>query len=141
MSILPPGEIDHVAIAVHDLDDASAVYVDLLGARVGLREKVPAQGVEVMFLHFPGKTKIELIAPIDDTGAVARFLEKNGPGMHHVCLLVENIEEVLAGLVDADVPLVDQKPRIGAGNARIAFLHPRALGGVLLELKEVQRGS
>ena len=137
MSTLPAGEIDHVAIAVFDLDEACARYVQLLGARVSLREKVVAQGVEVVFLHLPGETKIELISPLDDAGAVARFLEKKGEGLHHVCMRVVNIEEALEKVVDAEIPHIDSQPRIGAGGARIAFLHPRALGGVLLELKEV----
>jgi methylmalonyl-CoA/ethylmalonyl-CoA epimerase len=137
MSTLPAGEIDHVAIAVLDLDEACARYVELLGARVGLREQVVAQGVEVAFLHLPGETKIELISPLDDSGAVARFLEKKGEGLHHVCMRVANIEEALESVIDAEIPHIDSQPRIGAGGARIAFLHPRALGGVLLELKEV----
>ncbi len=137
MSTLPAGEIDHVAIAVHDLDEACARYVELLGARVGLREQVVAQGVEVAFLHLAGETKIELISPLDDTSAVARFLVKKGEGLHHVCVRVANIEEALESVIDAEIPHIDSQPRIGAGGSRIAFLHPRALGGVLLELKEV----
>jgi methylmalonyl-CoA/ethylmalonyl-CoA epimerase len=137
MSTLPAGEIDHVAIAVQNLDEACARYVQLMGARVGLREQVVAQGVEVAFLHLPGETKIELVSPLDDSGAVARFLEKKGEGLHHVCMRVANIEEALESVIDAEIPHIDSQPRIGAGGARIAFLHPRALGGVLLELKEV----
>ena len=137
MSVLPAGDIDHVAIAVRDLDEACARYVELLGARVGLREKVATQGVEVAFLHLPGETKIELVAPLDNESAVARFLDKKGEGMHHVCVRVTNIEEALGSVIDAQVPLIDTQPRVGAGGARIAFLHPSALGGVLLELKEV----
>ena len=87
MSTLPAGEIDHVAIAVLDLDEACARYVQLLGARVGLREQVTAQGVEVAFLHLPGETKIELISPLDDTGAVARFLDKKGEGLHEIMVI------------------------------------------------------
>ena len=141
MSTLPAGEIDHVAIAVHDLDEACARYVGLLGARVGLRERVVAQGVEVVFLHLPGETKIELIAPLEAAGAVARFLERRGEGLHHVCVRVVNIEEALESVIDAEIPHIDAQPRIGAGGARIAFLHPRALGGVLLEIKEVGSSS
>jgi methylmalonyl-CoA/ethylmalonyl-CoA epimerase len=137
MSVLPPGQIDHVAIAVSDLDDACARYVELLGARIGLREKIASQGVEVVFLHLPGETKIELVAPLDESGAVARFLQKNGEGMHHVCVRVEDIEQALTQVIEAGVSHIDSEPRIGAGGARIAFLHPRALGGVLLEIKEV----
>lgn len=137
MSTLPAGEIDHVAIAVDDLDEACARYAQLLGARVGLREQVVAQGVEVAFLHLPGETKIELICPLDDSGAVARFLERKGEGLHHVCMRVADIEEALESVIDAEIPHIDSQPRIGAGGARIAFLHPRALGGVLLEIKEV----
>jgi methylmalonyl-CoA/ethylmalonyl-CoA epimerase len=136
VSTIPPGPIDHVGIAVRDLERACATYRDLLGGEVMAREVVEAQGVEVAFLSMPGDTRIELIAPIGDEGAVARFLEYRGEGMHHICVVVEDIDAALADLVGADVPLVHETAQPGAEGSRIAFLHPKALGGVLLELKE-----
>lgn len=136
MSVLPPGPIDHIGIAVRDLDVACATYQELLGARLSGRERVPGQDVELAFLCLPGDARIELISPLSDDSAVAKFLDKRGEGMHHVCVLVEDIEAALARLVEQGVPLVDTTPRDGAEGSRIAFLHPAALGGVLLELKQ-----
>lgn len=136
MSVLPPGRIDHIGIAVRDLDAACATYQELLGAQLSGRERVPGQGVEVAFLCLPGDACIELISPLSDDSAVAKFLDTRGEGMHHVCLLVEDIEAALARLAEQGVPLVDAVPRDGAEGSQIAFLHPKALGGVLLELKQ-----
>ena len=136
MSVLPPGPIDHIGIAVRDLDAACATYQELLGAELSRREKVPGQGVEVAFLCLPGDARIELISPLSDDSAVAKFLDQRGEGMHHVCLLVEDIEAALERLAQQGVPLVDTVPRDGAEGSQIAFLHPKALGGVLLELKQ-----
>lgn len=136
MSFIAPGPIDHVGIAVHDIDDAAARYQDLLGARVVHREAVPGQRVEVAFLEMPGATRLELIAPLDDDSPVAKFLAKRGAGMHHICVLVDDIEAALERLAEHEVALVDRVARSGAEGARIAFLHPAALGGVLLELKQ-----
>ena len=136
MSLIPAGVIDHVGIAVHDLDAAAARYQRLLGAQLIGREALAAQGVEVAFLELPGSARVELIAPRDEGGSVARFLERRGEGLHHICMLVDDIEAVLAELRASGVHLVDEEPRAGAEGTRIAFLHPEALGGVLLELKE-----
>ena len=141
MSTLPPGPVDHVGIAVRDLDRACDQYRALLGAEVAGREVVAGQGVEVAFLKLPGETRLELITPIDESSGVARFLEKRGEGMHHICVLVEDLDAALEALAGEEVPLVDTTPRIGAEGSRIAFLHPAALGGVLLELKEKPKGS
>lgn len=136
MSFIAPGPIDHVGIAVHDIDAAAARYRELLGARVVHREAVPGQGVEVAFLEMPGAARLELIAPLDDDSPVARFLAGRGEGMHHICVLVDDIDAALTRLGEEEVPVVDTTPRTGAEGARIAFLHPAALGGVLLELKQ-----
>jgi methylmalonyl-CoA/ethylmalonyl-CoA epimerase len=136
MSSIAPGPVDHVGIAVYDIDASAARYRELLGARVIHREVVPGQRVEVAFLEMPGATRLELIAPLGDDSPVARFLAKRGEGMHHICVLVDDIEATLARLGEEEVPLVDATPRAGAEGARIAFLHPAALGGVLLELKQ-----
>lgn len=136
MSVLPPGEIDHIGIAVRDIDAACARYVELSGARAGHREVLVEQGVEVLFLHLPGETRLELISPLGAEGGVARFLERRGEGLHHICMRVTDLDAALRALGEHDVPRIDEVPRSGAAGARIAFLHPEALGGVLLELKE-----
>lgn len=138
MSLIPPGPVDHVGIAVRDLDSACAAYAELLGAEVSHREEVSSQGVEVAFLTLAGETRLELIAPLGAGSPVARFLDKRGEGMHHICVRVDDIDATLARLDGEDVPLVDAVARAGAEGARIAFVHPRALGGVLLELKQAK---
>ena len=130
------GRLDHVGIAVPDLEEACRLYVDVLGGTAQSRETVVEQGVEVAFVAVPGSARIELIAPLDDSSPVARFLARRGPGMHHVCFRVPDLDEALDEAVRAGVELIDRRPRRGAGGHRIAFLHPRALGGVLVELKE-----
>jgi len=134
--LLEVGPVDHVGIAVRDLDSAVARYRRLLGAETGHRETVPGQGVEVAFLRLPGETRLELVAPLSGDGPVARFLERRGEGLHHVCVRVGDLDAALERLAGAGEALVDHRAREGAGGARIAFVHPRALGGVLLELKE-----
>ena len=136
MSVIPSGPIDHVGIAVRDIDEACARYQRLLGAEPAGRPVVAAQGVAVAFLRLPGEARLELIAPLDETSPVHRFLERRGEGLHHVCILVDDIDTVLERLVAAEVPLVDACARPGAEGSRIAFLRPEALGGVLLELKQ-----
>jgi methylmalonyl-CoA/ethylmalonyl-CoA epimerase len=140
MSAIDAGVIDHIAIAVRDLDAACALYQQLLGAELSHREEVPGQGIEVAFLRLPGETRLELVTPLDDHGPLARFLDKRGEGMHHICVRVDDIVATLSRLGEEEVPLVDTRPRRGAEGTRIAFLHPKALGGVLLELKEEPRG-
>ena len=136
MSLIPAGVIDHIGIAVHDIDQSYEQYRELLGAELSGRDVVESQGVEVAFLQLPGATRLELVAPVDDDSAVARFLAGRGPGLHHICVLVEDIEAALAELRDAEVELIDERPRSGSLGSKIAFVHPKVLGGVLLELKE-----
>ncbi|MEE3150943.1 MAG: methylmalonyl-CoA epimerase [Acidobacteriota bacterium] len=136
MSLIPPGTIDHIGIAVRDLDLARTTYESVLGAELSVCEIVEEQGVKVAFMTLPGATRVELIAPTDGDGAVARFLDTHGEGMHHICITVEDIKETLAVLEEAEVPLVDKSPRRGAEGSQIAFVHPAKLGGVLLELKQ-----
>lgn len=125
--------IDHLGIAVPDLAQAVEAYRKL-GFAVGQTHEVPTEKVRVAFLPI-GESRLELIEPTDPSSTIARFLEKRA-GLHHVCLLVEDIEQALAGLKAAGVPLIDEAPRPGAGGSRVAFLHPKAAGGVLLELKQ-----
>ena len=136
MSLLSAGPIDHIGIAVRDLETACSRYAKLLGATVGEPEVVEDQSVELVFLELPGTTRIELMAPLRDDGPVSRFLERRGEGLHHICVLVDDLERTLCHLEESQVPIIDREPRIGAGGARIAFVRPEALGGVLLELKQ-----
>lgn len=127
-------KIDHVAIAVENIDHALAKYQQALGLSVREREVVASQKTEAALLPV-GETSIELIEPKGNEG-LARFLEKKGPGLHHIAVEVEGIESALAFLKAAGVPLVDETPRIGARGHKVAFLHPKATGGVLVELVE-----
>lgn len=126
-------KIDHLGIAVPDLAEAVKAY-EALGFRVQATEEVPTEKVRVAFLPV-GESRLELLEPTDAGSVIARFLEKRS-GLHHVCVLVEDIDAALAELRARGVALIDEKPRPGAGGSRVAFVHPKAAGGVLLELKE-----
>src|SRR5262249_23619012 len=127
-------KIDHVAVAVADVDEALARYEKVLGLAARERELVASQKTEAALLPI-GETSIELISPKGNEG-LARFLEKRGPGLHHIAIEVEGIEDALAALKALGVPLVDEAPRPGARGHKVAFLHPRATGGLLIELVE-----
>ena len=129
-------KVDHLGIAVRDLDEALRAY-RALGFEVESVHDVPTEKVRAAFLPV-GESRLELLEPTDPGSAIARFLEKRS-GLHHVCLLVEDIEQALSDLKAAGVELIDERPRAGAGGSRVAFLHPRAGAGVLLELKEAPR--
>jgi methylmalonyl-CoA/ethylmalonyl-CoA epimerase len=131
--------IDHVAIAVADRDGAVNSLTTLFGLAVGAREHVAGQATDVAFLHAEGAdqvadTAIELCAPAGSDSALARFLARRGPGLHHVCFEVEDLPGALATLKAAGVRLIDETPRPGARGHQVAFLHPAATGGVLFEL-------
>lgn len=127
--------IDHTGIAVASLDHALPFYRDVLGLPLVHRETLASQGVEAALLDL-GDAHVELIAPLGPGSGVARFLERRGPGLHHVAYRVDNIEAALASLSAAGVRLVDERPRIGIRGSRVAFLHPLATGGVLTEIVE-----
>ena len=129
-------KIDHLGIAVPRLDEAVAAY-QALGFAVESTHVVPTEKVKAAFLPV-GESRLELLEPTDPTSVIARFLEKRS-GLHHVCVLVEDIEAALADLKSRGVTLIDEVPRPGAGGCRVAFVHPRAAAGVLLELKEAER--
>lgn len=127
-------KIDHVAIAVSDIDAVLGKYKDLLGVDATVREVVASQKTEAALLPI-GETSIELISPKGNEG-LAKFLEKKGPGLHHIAVEVEGIEGALVFLKSIGVPLIDETPRIGARGHKVAFVHPKATGGVLVELVE-----
>ncbi|HXH08004.1 MAG TPA: methylmalonyl-CoA epimerase [Vicinamibacterales bacterium] len=127
--------LDHVAVAVRDIAEALAFYRDALGLEPGAVEEVPSQGVRAHFIDLGG-TWLELLEPLGADSPVARFLERRGPGLHHVTLRVDDIHGALARLRARGVRLVDEVPRRGARGALVAFVHPSSAHGVLVELKQ-----
>lgn len=125
--------LDHVGIAVDSLDEAVSLYRQISGGDHSPRERVPSQGVELVFVG-SGDGRLELLQPIDDHSPVARFLERHGPGIHHLAYRVPNVEAALSRLVAEGLEPIDREPRAGAAGHRVAFLHPRSTGGVLIEL-------
>jgi methylmalonyl-CoA/ethylmalonyl-CoA epimerase len=129
------GRIDHVGVAVEDLDDAVRLYSERLGMPVQHRETVEEQGVEAVLVGV-GESHVELLRPLGADTAVGRFLERNGPGVHHVAYGTDDIESALESARAAGLSLIDEHPRRGIRNSRVAFVHPRSTGGVLTELVE-----
>ncbi|MGE0455470.1 MAG: methylmalonyl-CoA epimerase [Vicinamibacteria bacterium] len=129
-------KIDHLGIAVKGLDEAVAAW-KALGFEVEGVHEVPSEKVRTAFLPI-GESHLELLEPTDDSSVIAKFLEKRS-GLHHVCFLVDDLDAALAELKASGVRLIDQAPRAGAGGCRVAFVHPKAAGGVLVELKERAR--
>lgn len=128
-------KIDHLGIAVNSIDTGKSFWTDVLGLEFEGAETVEEQKVTTAF--FPvGESEVELLESTAPDGPVAKFIEKKGQGFQHVAFRVANIEEALEELKAKDIQLIDQKPRIGAGGAKIAFLHPKATGGILVELCE-----
>ena len=127
--------IDHVGIAVADLEAAIALHEGTYMMRLVHRETVPEQGVEAVLLDV-GENHVELLRPLGDDTPVGRFLARRGPGLHHVAFQVDDIEAALARLRDRGVRLIDERPRVGLRGSRVAFLHPSASGAVLTELVE-----
>ncbi len=126
-------KVDHIAIAVRDLEQALKPYQEALGLTLSDVEEVTDQQVRIAFLPV-GDTDIELLEPTAADSGVARFLEKRGEGLHHICLEVDDLEATLATLKAQGVRLIDEKPRDGGRGKRIAFVHPRSMQGVLVEL-------
>jgi methylmalonyl-CoA/ethylmalonyl-CoA epimerase len=128
-------KIDHIGIAVKDLDQALKFYEEVLGLKATGTEVVEEQKVKVAFLP-TGDSEVELLESTSPDGPIAKFIERNGEGIQHIAFRVDNIEQKLAELKEKGVRLIDEKPRYGAGGARIAFLHPKSTFGVLIELSE-----
>lgn len=127
-------KIDHIGIAVRDIEQALQVYQVALGLPVKDVVDVPDQQVRVAFLTL-GESNIELVQPTTDDSGTAKFIEKRGEGIHHICVQVDDIEAALAQLKANGVPLIDEEPRVGA-HGRVAFVHPKGTHGVLMELVE-----
>ncbi|MCH8013506.1 MAG: methylmalonyl-CoA epimerase [Candidatus Dadabacteria bacterium] len=132
----------HVAIAVKNISEVEEVYKTALGLRVEHREVVEDQGVKTsMLVPEDGGTAIELLEPMDENSPISKFLDKRGEGIHHICFKVDDIEAVLERLKKQGVRLIDETPRPGAYNSRVAFIHPKAMNGVLVELAEVNKAD
>jgi methylmalonyl-CoA/ethylmalonyl-CoA epimerase len=131
--------IDHIGVAVEDIDAALPYYLDVLKVPLVHRETVTDQGVEAALLDV-GDGHVELIAPLGPETGVAKYLAKRGPGLHHVAYRVEDIDSVLGSLAASGVRLIDERPRIGIRGSRVAFLHPASSGGVLTEIVEPAAG-
>jgi methylmalonyl-CoA/ethylmalonyl-CoA epimerase len=129
------GRIDHIGVAVDDLDEAVALYSERFGMPVQHRETVEEQGVEAVLVGI-GESHVELLRPLGPDTAVGRFLERNGPGLHHVAYSTDDIESALDAVRSAGLALIDERPRTGIRGSRVAFLHPKSTGGVLTELVE-----
>lgn len=127
--------IDHIGIAVNSLAEAIPTYAALLGMNASGEEEVPSERVRVAFFG-EGEGRIELLEATEPDSPVARFLERRGPGVHHLCLAVPDLEEALEEAEEAGVEILEPRIRGGAGGHRVAFLHPRTTSGVLIELSE-----
>ena len=127
-----PCKIDHLGLAVRSIEEAGRFYRDVLGLAEQGSEEIPDQKVRVVFFEV-GEVRIELLEPTTDDSPIARFLEKKGPGLHHIAYRVEDLPATLAALKSAGVRLIDEKPRDGAHGMKIAFAHPKSTEGVLTE--------
>jgi methylmalonyl-CoA/ethylmalonyl-CoA epimerase len=133
------GRIDHMGVAVEDLDAAIALYETRFEMELVHRETVDSQGVEAVLLDV-GDGHVELLAPLGPDTAVGKFLARNGQGLHHVAYAVDDIDAELPRLAAAGIELIDSAPRVGIRESRVAFLHPRSTGGVLTEIVEPAKG-
>ena len=127
--------IEHVGIAVKDLNSISEIFGDLLGLDLHRREKIEDQHV-ITDIYHAGKDKLEFLKATSPDSPIAKFLEKRTEGVHHIALIVDNLQSALDYLNEHDVQLIDKSPRIGAEGLKIAFIHPKSTGGVLVELCE-----
>jgi methylmalonyl-CoA/ethylmalonyl-CoA epimerase len=133
------GRIDHIGVAVEDLDAALALYGESFQMELAHRETVESQGVEAVLLDV-GDGHVELLSPLGPDTAVGKYLAKNGPGLHHVAYAVEDIDAALERIAASGIQLIDEQPRTGIRESRVAFLHPRSTGGVLTEIVEPAGG-
>ncbi|NLL18390.1 MAG: methylmalonyl-CoA epimerase [Clostridia bacterium] len=133
-------KIDHIGIAVSNLENALKFYRDILGLEVKDIEEVPEQKIKAAIIPV-GESKIELLEATSPDSPVAKYIDSRGEGIHHIALQVSGLEDILKGLAASGVRLIDKEPRIGAGGNKIAFLHPKSTNGVLLELCEPEQAG
>ncbi|HEX6459080.1 MAG TPA: methylmalonyl-CoA epimerase [Thermoleophilaceae bacterium] len=129
------GRIDHIGVVVEDLDSAIKLYSESFGMREQHRETIEAFDVDAVLLEV-GDGHVELLKPLSGDSGIAKFLERNGPGLHHVAYQTDDIDSTLEQVKAAGLDLIDKEPRTGIRGSRVAFLHPKATGGVLTELVE-----
>jgi methylmalonyl-CoA/ethylmalonyl-CoA epimerase len=130
--------IDHIAVLVDDLEKTLAFWRDALGMEMSHIEEVPAEKSRVAFLPLGG-SEVELVKPTSDDSGLARYLEKRGPGMHHICLEVDDIQGMLNRLKEAGIQLINETPVTGSGGKKYAFVHPKSANGVMVELYELPK--
>lgn len=133
-------KVDHIGIAVKSIEDSLPYYTETLGLKLIHIEEVPSEKLRVAFID-SGNVKLELLQPIDESSVVHSFIEKKGEGIHHVAFGVTNIQERLNELKEKGVRLIQETPKVGAGGAQVAFIHPKASGGVLYELCDKTGGA
>lgn len=133
-------KIDHIGIAVDALDKIAPVYRDLLNLGKGHEEEVPSEKVKTHFFE-AGEVHIELLEATDPNSAIAKFVDKRGPGINHICYLVDDIQGAIDEAKAKGYQVLDEKPRNGAGGSKVAFLHPKSTGGVLIEFKQAGVGG
>ena len=131
--------VDHIGVAVEDLDAAIALHEQTYGMAVAHREVIEEQGVEAVLLDV-GENHVELLRPLDEETPVGRFLAKRGPGLHHVAYQVTDVQATLDSLRDRGLQLIDETPRSGIRGSRVAFVHPASTGGVLTEIVQPSEG-
>lgn len=127
--------VHHIAVAVDDLDKYKDLVKDLFGIESGDVETSKANNVSLTFADF-GNCELEFLKPLDNNSGIAKFLAQRGPGIHHICLQVDNIHQAIEELNSKDIDMIDKTPRPGAGGSLIAFIHPKSAGGILIELKQ-----
>ncbi|HIE24757.1 MAG TPA: methylmalonyl-CoA epimerase [Anaerolineales bacterium] len=130
-------KINHIALAVTDIENSLSFWRDALGLELAEQRDVPLESAQIAFLPLGG-TEIELVRPTDDDSGLAKYIEKRGEGMHHLCLETDDIDGMMAQLKEKGVQLINESPRIGEDGKKYAFLHPKSTGGVLVELYEVR---
>ncbi|WP_164668676.1 methylmalonyl-CoA epimerase [Virgibacillus doumboii] len=139
-SVNPPKKVAHIGIAVNSIDEVLAFYTDTLGLELEGVEAVDSEGVKVAFIKI-GESRIELLEPLNDASAIHQFINKNGEGIHHIALEVDDIDERLSMMKTEGIRLVNDEPKQGAHDSRIAFIHPKAANGVLFEICQHPKGS
>lgn len=137
MQLLAGFEIDHIGVAVPSLEQGKKFYEALGFKHMGV-EEVKSEKVKVGFLRLDNQASIELLEPTASDSPVAKFMDKRGPGIHHICLRVKNIRQLVENLKKQGVQMINEEPKLGAHNCLVAFVHPKSTGGVLLELSEPQ---
>lgn len=129
-------QINHVAVVVDDMEKALTFWRDALGMKLHELRDVPTEKSQVAFLPLPG-SEVELVQPTTDDSGIAKYLAKRGPGMHHICLEVDDIEGMMAQLKTKGVRLINEEPRVAADGKKYAFIHPESTSGVLVELYQI----